>query len=279
MGKQKKERDRNGQCTSMYLNVVIWETFLNWARGPKKHYRTSEGSFSLRNKVVQSWRMRATRFTTSTRWQNEIFGCQRNPCPQYSQVPPQHSYQRHMAGNWPWAQVKVQTAEPLGYDGIKIPYWLHRQANTQWLPSKLHSGLIGKVSTTTLHIGFWSTRTSESWCEQNSDTPSCFLPTKGSSSLNPSNNKWFCTKPSFSEPHILSEISESWHRNLCLYQGVLAIFETMTFWFAIRLFVAPRGQALHWPESSSWPNWGLHEPHFYANLVPSIPPWKASQSL
>ena len=54
MGKQKKERDRNGQCTSMYLNVVIWETFLNWARGPKKHYRTSEGSFSLRNKVVQS---------------------------------------------------------------------------------------------------------------------------------------------------------------------------------------------------------------------------------
>ena len=142
-----------------------------------------------------------------------------------------------MAGNWPWAQVKVQTAEPLGYDGIKIPYWLHRQANTQWLPSKLHSGLIGKVSTTTLHIGIWSTRTSESWCEQNSDTPSCFLPTKGSSSLNPSNNKWFCTKPSFSEPHILSEISESWHRNLCLYQGVLAIFETMT--------ILPSGFLLH----------------------------------
>ena len=134
-----------------------------------------------------------------------------------------------MAGNWPWAQVKVQTAEPLGYDGIKIPYWLHRQANTQWSPSKLHSGLIGKVSTTTLHIGFWSTRTSESWCEQNSDTPSCFLPTKGSSSLNPSNNKWFCTKPSFSEPHILSEISESWHRNLCLYQGVSGDFWNYDF--------------------------------------------------
>ena len=80
---------------------------------------------------------------------------------QYSLMPPQHSYQRHMGGNWPWAQVKVQKGRVWSshpntlvfishvHWGMGIAawpkssnYWLHRPHKVDKTPNDCHPSCI-----------------------------------------------------------------------------------------------------------------------------------------
>ena len=151
--------------------------------------------------------------------------------------------------------------------------------NTQWLPSKLHPGLIGKVSTITLLIGCWTTSTSESWHEKVQIPLPAFFQRKGHLLLILRTTKDFA-RSQFSVNLTCCQRFLNRGTVVMPLPRCSGHFETCDF------LVCPAAQ-LHLSDKlcigPSLPPGQIetHEPHFYANLVlPSSPPWKASsQSL